>query len=616
MRGHARAVADALRSGGFAGALLLEPGRAVVADAVRLAFTVVAVKSLRDGRRCLICDAGTNLLPGALADPPAIEAPENSGPRSPALVTGPLCLNTDVLQAAAPLPVVSPGDALVALEVGAYQQAASTQFGEPRPAVVIRERGVWGRTYARGRTTGTGCHAFEERSPMSQRLIVIGGGGAGTAAATIAKRCNPDLHVTVFSEFPDIAYSPCGMPFVHGKEIPKFENLFMSTVERYRDDGLDMRMETTITDIDLDRGTVTARNTHEGFDKLILATGFPWEKPDVPGANLDGLHYVKDIRAAAEFDKQLDSYKRAVVIGGCGSGSRWPARSAVADCTSTSSTRVRGLSRAGRPGRRRTGPRGARRRAGSRPDGDQAPGVRRRWRARPRRVDVGRRARLRRRRDLRSRSCPTRAGAGDRDEARDLRSGGRRRPHADIGAGRLGRRRRDRGPARPVDAADQRADRRPRLLPGPRGRRERGRENRHYDPVWIPWGFMSGDYTIGGFSIGETLAEAMGIPYLVAKGVGVSRARYFPGAARTHVKLLAEPGTLRLIGAQLHGGEGIKERCDFLAFVAKRGATLDDLACMENIYSPPIGALYEPIQIAAQNGLAAVQAQARDKVPA
>ena len=40
----------------------------------------------------------------------------------------------------------------------------------------------------------------------------------------------------------------------------------------------------------------------------------------------------------------------------------------------------------------------------------------------------------------------------------------------------------------------------------------------------------------------------MGVPYVVAKGVGVSRARYYPGATRTHVKLLAEPGTLRLIG--------------------------------------------------------------------
>ena len=43
-----------------------------------------------------------------------------------------------------------------------------------------------------------------------------------------------------------------------------------------------MRMETTVTDIDLDRGTVTARNTHEGFDKLVICTGFVWEKPDVP----------------------------------------------------------------------------------------------------------------------------------------------------------------------------------------------------------------------------------------------------------------------------------------------------------------------------------------------
>ena len=133
-----------------------------------------------------------------------------------------------------------------------------------------------------------------------------------------------------------------------------------------------------------------------------------------------------------------------------------------------------------------------------------------------------------------------------------------------------------------------------------------------YDPVWVPWGMVAGDYTIGGFSIGETLATAMGVPYVVAKGVGVSRARYFPGATRTHVKLLAEPDTLQLIGGQIHGGEGVKERADFLAFAAKRGATLEDLAWMENIYSPPIGALFEPIAIAAQNGLAELrQASAR-----
>jgi NADH oxidase (H2O2-forming) len=136
-----------------------------------------------------------------------------------------------------------------------------------------------------------------------------------------------------------------------------------------------------------------------------------------------------------------------------------------------------------------------------------------------------------------------------------------------------------------------------------------------YDPVWIPWGMVAGDYTIGGFSLGETLAQAIGVPYVLAKGVGITRARYFPGAQKTHVKLLAEPDTLKLIGAQIHGGEGIKERCDFLAFAAKRGATLEDIAWMENIYSPPIGALFEPMAIAAQNGLAEL-AEQRQKVAA
>jgi NADH oxidase (H2O2-forming) len=90
----------------------------------------------------------------------------------------------------------------------------------------------------------------------------------------------------------------------------------------------------------------------------------------------------------------------------------------------------------------------------------------------------------------------------------------------------------------------------------------------------------------------------------MGKAQGISRARYYPDMKKIIVKLLAEPGTLRLIGAQLVGGEGIKERADFLAMAVKVGITLEDLAFMENVYSPPIGALNEPIALAAQNALA------------
>jgi NADH oxidase (H2O2-forming) len=108
---------------------------------------------------------------------------------------------------------------------------------------------------------------------------------------------------------------------------------------------------------------------------------------------------------------------------------------------------------------------------------------------------------------------------------------------------------------------------------------------------------------IGGVSFGETVAKALGIPYVMGTAQGISRARYFPGVTKIFVKLLAEPKTLRLIGAQMVGGEGIKERADFLAMAVKTGITLTDLAFMENVYSPPIGALNEPIALAAQNAL-------------
>jgi NADH oxidase (H2O2-forming) len=126
---------------------------------------------------------------------------------------------------------------------------------------------------------------------------------------------------------------------------------------------------------------------------------------------------------------------------------------------------------------------------------------------------------------------------------------------------------------------------------------------RRYQPVYVPWGMVAGMWMIGGVSFSETLATALGMPYVLGIGQGISRARYYPDVKPVRVKLLGEPGTLRLIGAQMVGGEGIKERADHLAMAVRAGITLRELATMENVYSPPIGALNEPIALAAQNAL-------------
>jgi NADH oxidase (H2O2-forming) len=130
-----------------------------------------------------------------------------------------------------------------------------------------------------------------------------------------------------------------------------------------------------------------------------------------------------------------------------------------------------------------------------------------------------------------------------------------------------------------------------------------GGRSKRYQPVYVPWGTPAGKWVIGGASFGETLATALGIPYVLGRAEGISRARYYPGTKKIQIKLLAEPVELRLIGAQMVGQEGIKERADFLATAVKFGLTLHDLAAMENVYSPAIGALNEPIVLAAQNGV-------------
>src|SRR5206468_11805615 len=70
---------------------------------------------------------------------------------------------------------------------------------------------------------------------------------------------------------------------------------------------------------------------------------------------------------------------------------------------------------------------------------------------------------------------------------------------------------------------------------------------RRYQPVFVPWGMVAGKWMIGGVSFGETLASALGIPYVVGTAQGISRARYYPDVKPVKVKLLADPKTLRLI---------------------------------------------------------------------
>ena len=90
---------------------------------------------------------------------------------------------------------------------------------------------------------------------MARRIVVVGGGAAGIGAAGAAKGADPAAEVVVYTEFEDVAYSPCGIPYVHGKEIPSFERAVPRHKEEYVDAGIDIHYRPR------SRGSTSARKT-------------------------------------------------------------------------------------------------------------------------------------------------------------------------------------------------------------------------------------------------------------------------------------------------------------------------------------------------------------------
>ena len=150
---------------------------------------------------------------------------------------------------------------------------------------------------------------------LPQRIVIIGGSAAGMGAAGGAQQVDPDASITVFTELNDVAYSPCGIPYVHGREIDSFDRLVLQDKDFYRERGIDVHYETTVEAIDLARGEVTVRNMGRvPYDSLVVGTGFAYEKPRIAGIDLDGIYYVRSLQLAREWDELLDDVKVAVVV--------------------------------------------------------------------------------------------------------------------------------------------------------------------------------------------------------------------------------------------------------------------------------------------------------------
>lgn len=98
--------------------------------------------------------------------------------------------------------------------------------------------------------------------------------------------------------------------------------------------------------------------------------------------------------------------------------------------------------------------------------------------------------------------------------------------------------------------------------------------------------------------INEKTAEAAGIVYDKVVLSPVSHAAYYPGGQTMYMKVLYEKETLRLLGAQIAGYEGVDKRIDVIATAIRAGMTADKLAELELAYAPPYSSAKDPVNMA------------------
>jgi len=122
--------------------IIIEPGRALVADSGVLLCQVIEVKGDRDQRFVVVDAAMNDLLRPALYEAwhsiePVVEGSENSLSQLVDVV-GPVCESGDVLGRRRNLPQLAPGDLLVIRSVGAYGSVMASSYNtRPLAAEVL-----------------------------------------------------------------------------------------------------------------------------------------------------------------------------------------------------------------------------------------------------------------------------------------------------------------------------------------------------------------------------------------------------------------------------------------------------------------------------------------------
>ncbi|HAF57076.1 MAG TPA: CoA-disulfide reductase [Lactococcus lactis] len=158
---------------------------------------------------------------------------------------------------------------------------------------------------------------------MTEKILIVGGVAGGMSAATRLRRLNENAEIIVFEKGPYVSCANCGLPYYVGGEIAEREKLIVQSAKALKNRfNLEVRENSEVIAIDSEGKKVTVVSNGESYvesyDKLILSPGAKPLIPQIKGlnqaTNVFSLRNIPDVDKIMTYLK-AKAPKSATIIG-------------------------------------------------------------------------------------------------------------------------------------------------------------------------------------------------------------------------------------------------------------------------------------------------------------
>lgn len=156
------------------------------------------------------------------------------------------------------------------------------------------------------------------------KFVIVGGVAGGASAAARARRLSEEAEIVIFERGPDVSFANCGLPYHIGGVIASRDKLLVTSPDRLRERfRLIVRTRSEVEAINRAAKTVRVRDLTSGrvydesYDKLLLAPGAAPIRPSIPGADLPNVFTLRNLADTDRIKQAVDAgVKQAVIVGG------------------------------------------------------------------------------------------------------------------------------------------------------------------------------------------------------------------------------------------------------------------------------------------------------------